>query len=430
MNYPIWEVPLLGGGLVIAGVAIVHVFISHFAIGGGLFLVLTEMKGYREGDRRIIDYVRLHSRFLVLLTLVLGALTGVGIWFTIGLVQPAGTSTLIHVFVWAWAIEWVFFGVEIAAAFVYYYGWDRLDRRTHLTVGWIYFGAAWLSLFVVNGILSFMLTPDDWLKTHHIQDGFFNASFFPSTLLRTCVAVALAGLFALVTAALLREEDLRANMIRYSARWLVPAFLLLPIGGLWYFAVIPGNARDLTLGGAPVVMVFLMLSVSLAALIFAYGVFGTAFQPRRFSLATALVLLAMGLAVVGSSEFVREAIRKPYIIYDYMYSNSIRVEDVPAIQAQGALASSKWATVKTVTPENRVQAGKQVFRLLCSSCHTVDGYNAVRPFVKDWPESYIYEQLGQLNVLKTVMPPFAGNDQERDALAAWLATLGNQEQQP
>ena len=430
MNYPIWEVPLIGGGLVIAGVAIVHVFISHFAIGGGLFLVLTEMKGYREGDRRIIDYVRLHSRFFVLLTLVLGALTGVGIWFTIGLVQPTGTSALIHVFVWAWAIEWVFFGVEIAAALVYYYGWDRLDRRTHLTVGWIYFGAAWMSLFVINGIVSFMLTPGDWLKTHNIQDGFFNASFFPSTLLRTCVAVALAGLFAFVTAALLREEDLRANMIRYSARWLVPAFLLLPIGGLWYFAVIPGDARDLALGGAPVVMVFLMLSVSLAALIFAYGVFGTALQPRRFSLATAFVLLAMGLAVVGSSEFVREAIRKPYIIHDYMYSNSIRVEDLPAIQAQGALASSKWATVKTVTTDNRIEAGKQVFRLLCSACHTVDGYNAIRPFVKDWPESYIYEQLGQLNVLKTVMPPFAGNDQERDALAAWLATLGDQEQQP
>jgi mono/diheme cytochrome c family protein len=428
MNYPVWEVPLLGGGLLIAGVAIVHVFVSHFAIGGGLFLVVTEMKGYREGDHRIIDYVRLHSRLLILLTLVVGALTGVGIWFTIGLVQPSGTSTLIHTFVWAWAIEWVFFGVEIAAAFVYYYAWDRLDRRTHVTVGWIYFGAAWISLFIINGILSFMLTPGDWLETHHIQDGFFNASFFPSTLLRTCVAVALAGLFAFITATLLRDEDLRAKMIRYSARWLVPAFLLMPIGAVWYFAVIPSNARDLVLGGAPVVLVFFMLSISLAALIFAYGTLGSVLQPRRFSLATAFVLLAMGLAVVGSSEFVREAIRKPYIIYDYMYSNSIRVEDAPTVRAQGVLASAKWTTVSEVTPENRIQAGKEVFRLLCSSCHTVDGYNAIRPFVKDWPEDYIYQQLGQLDVLKTIMPPFLGNDAEREALAAWLATLGDEEQ--
>lgn len=430
MNYPIWEVPLLGGGLLIAGVAIVHVFISHFAIGGGLFLVLTEMKGYREGDQRIIDYVRFHSRFFILLTLVLGALTGVGIWFTIALVQPAGTSALIHTFMWIWALEWVFFAVEISAAFVYYYGWDRLNRRTHLTVGWIYFGAAWVSLFLVNGIISFMLTPGDWLETRNIQDGFFNASFFPSTFLRTCVALALAGLYALATAALLRDEDLRANMIRYSARWLVPAFLLLPVGGLWYFAAIPDEARELLQAGYPVLLLFVILSVAISALIFAYGVFGATLQPRRFSLAAALVLLTLGLAVTGSSEWVREAIRKPYIIYDYMYANSIRVEDAPKVQEQGVLVSAKWAKVRTVTPENRVEAGKEVFRLLCSSCHTVDGYNPIRPFIKDWPDDYIREQLDQLHVLASIMPPFLGNESERDALAAWLATLRDQEEEP
>ena len=34
MNYPIWELP--APGLLIAAVAIVHVFIAHFAVGGGL----------------------------------------------------------------------------------------------------------------------------------------------------------------------------------------------------------------------------------------------------------------------------------------------------------------------------------------------------------------------------------------------------------
>ncbi len=425
MNYPVWEIPLLSGGLLIAAVAIVHVFISHFAIGGGLFLVLTEMKGYREGDRRILDYVRLYSRFLILLTLVAGALTGVGIWFTIGLVQPSGTSTLIHTFVWVWAIEWVFFTVEIAAAIVYYYGWNRLDRRTHLTIGWIYFGAAWISLFLINGILSFMLTPDDWLKTHHIQNAFFNASFFPSTFTRTGVVIALAGLFAFITAVLMREEDLRTNMLRYSARWLVPAFLIIPIGALWYFAVIPSVAREQVIGSAAVVQIFLLASVALSALIFIYGILGAGFQPRRFSVTTAFVLLAMGLAVVGSSEFVREAIRKPYIIYNYMYSNSIRIEDAAAVQQQGVLASAKWSTVQTVTPDNQLQAGKEVFHLVCSACHTVDGYNAIRPIVKDWPQNFIHQQLGQLDVLKPYMPPFLGNAQEQDALAAWLASLGH-----
>jgi cytochrome c553 len=429
VNYPIWELPFIGGGLLIAAVAVVHVFVSHFAVGGGLFLVLTEMKGYREGDRRIVDYVRFHTRFLILITLVFGALTGVGIWFTIGLVQPAGTSTLIHTFVWAWAIEWVFFAVEIAAAFVYFYGWERLDRRTHLTVGWIYFGAAWMSLFVVTGILSFMLTPGDWIETGEIRDGFFNPTFLPSVFLRTCVAIALAGLYALVTASLLKEEDLRANMIRYSARWLVPAFLLMPIGGLWYFLEVPELARDLIMGTTPLVLFFTVLSIALSGLIFAFAFLGGHVQPARFSLISALVILSMGLAVTGTSEWVREAVRKPYIIYDYMYSNSILVEDSARIKREGVLANSKWAAVETVTAENRQEAGEEVFKLLCSACHAKDGYNAVRPLVQDWPEDFIYQQLGQMDVLKPIMPPFLGNEEERAALAAWLASLDGEGQE-
>ena len=38
MNYPIWELPTIGGGSLIAIIAILHVFIAHLAVGGGLFL--------------------------------------------------------------------------------------------------------------------------------------------------------------------------------------------------------------------------------------------------------------------------------------------------------------------------------------------------------------------------------------------------------
>ena len=156
MNYPVWDIP--AGGLLIAAIAIVHVFVSHFAVGGGLFLVLVERRARRDNDEALLGYVRQHSRFFILLTLVFGAITGVGIWFTIGLVHPQATSSLINTFVWGWAIEWTFFVTEIAAAMVYYYGWDRLDARTHERVGWVYAVSAWLSLVVINGILSFMLT--------------------------------------------------------------------------------------------------------------------------------------------------------------------------------------------------------------------------------------------------------------------------------
>ncbi len=55
MNYPVWDLYGLGGGFWIALIATVHVFVSHFAVGGGLFLVLTELKGLREGSPAILD---------------------------------------------------------------------------------------------------------------------------------------------------------------------------------------------------------------------------------------------------------------------------------------------------------------------------------------------------------------------------------------
>jgi len=55
MNYPVWEPFMLGGGLVIGIIAIFHVFVSHFAVGGGLFLVLTERKAYRDNNPALLE---------------------------------------------------------------------------------------------------------------------------------------------------------------------------------------------------------------------------------------------------------------------------------------------------------------------------------------------------------------------------------------
>ena len=196
MNFPLWDVPLLGGGMLIGMIAIVHVFVSHFAIGGGLYLVLAERRARRDNDAAMLQVVKRHSLFFILVILVFGAVTGVGIWWTIALVHPSATSALIHTFVWAWAIEWVFFIVELIAAFIYYYGWDRMDARSHMLVGWVYFWASWLSLVVINGILTFMLTTGKWVETHSVADGYFNPTMWPSMVMRTGVCVALAGIYA------------------------------------------------------------------------------------------------------------------------------------------------------------------------------------------------------------------------------------------
>ena len=196
MNYPVWDVAF-GAGLLIAIVAILHVFVSHFAVGGGLFLVLTERKARRKNDAALLGWLKAHTKFFVLVTVVFGAISGVGIWFTIGLISPTATSNLIHIYVWGWAIEWVFFFIEITAALLYLYGWDKLEPRLHMWYGWIYFIAAYLSLVIINGIITFMLTSGSWIENHQFWRGFFNPTYFPSLAFRTAIALALAGIYAL-----------------------------------------------------------------------------------------------------------------------------------------------------------------------------------------------------------------------------------------
>ena len=82
--------------------------------------------------------------------------------------------------------------IEIVAALVYYATWDKLDRRTHVKIAWIYAGAAYLSLVIINGIVTFMLTPGQWLATGDFWDGFFNV-FGITPLQKNIEAAALLG---------------------------------------------------------------------------------------------------------------------------------------------------------------------------------------------------------------------------------------------
>ncbi len=223
MNYPVWDVPHLGSGLVIALIAIFHVMIAHFAVGGGLFLPLAEAMALENNRRDWLAFLPRHSKFFLILTGVFGAVSGVGIWFSIGLASPEGTSTLIHNFVFGWAIEWVFFLIELTTAAVYYYTWGRIPDQLHLKVGWLYAASSFATLVIINGILTFMLTPGQaWLSVAGTgrEPGlfvwaFFNPTYWPSLALRTLSCIALAGIWALVTGSRIdgaTEPQLKARL--------------------------------------------------------------------------------------------------------------------------------------------------------------------------------------------------------------------------
>src|SRR5262245_52406001 len=175
-------------GMVIGGVGIVHVFLAQFAIGGGMLLWYFERLAQHGKERDARAFVDGFFQVLVLVSFVLGALTGVAIWFTTIQVGARTIGLMIDRFHWLWATEWVCFSVEVVAGYAFVKIGRQLDAGARLRLLGLYAVASWLSLFFINGILSWQLTPG---HGDGAWAGFFNASFWPSLLYRTAVAMAL-----------------------------------------------------------------------------------------------------------------------------------------------------------------------------------------------------------------------------------------------
>jgi len=99
-------------------------------------------------------------------------------------------------------------------------------------------------------------------------------------------------------------------------------------------------------------------------------------MPKLARPATAVVLALAAFSFFGGYERLREGIRKPFLIHSYIFSNGLRVADIPDVNASGVLARSGWAGLAAV--EDPASTGRQVFRAQCASCHTIDGYLGIR----------------------------------------------------
>ena len=422
MNYPVWFLPETGGGFLIALISILHVFVSHFAVGGGLYLIYAEKKGLKENSQLILDFTKKHARFFLLVTMVFGSISGVGIWFIIALVNPAATSLLIHNFVFGWAAEWVFFTVEIAAAFVYFYMFGKMDSKTHLKVGWLYFIAAWMSLLLINGIIGVMLTPGSWSENMDFWAGFFNPGFFPSLVFRTFIALMIAACYGYLSASFTKDKDVRIAMTRFSAKWALVTLTVALLSGLWYLSVLPDQSHGLVMGKSPTIAALKPWwaggLVSLLLVMLGAGIV----RPSLNLKPVACLAMVSALLVMGGFEWTREAARRPYVINEVMYSNGIMKKDVDNLNQNGFLRTALWVQNKDVSEGNLESAGQELFMHQCYACHTLGGRN--NDIVKATSSmSYLalVSYVGKIHEVRSFMPPFVGTEQESRALAAYIA---------
>jgi len=421
--YPVNDFGPAMKGMVIGAVGILHVFLAQFAIGGGFLLCYFQWRAGRggaDGDdaRRFLDGF---FKLLVLVSFVLGALTGVAMWFTSIQVSARTIGLMVDEFHWLWAVEWCFFSVEITAGYAFYRWGPRLPDPTRMRLLVLYAGAAWGSLFWINGILSWQLTPGRWTPGA-LWTGFFNASFWPSLLFRTVVAMALAALVAILVITTFDELDRerRRALIGRAARFLAP-MAALPVLAVWYLAVIPADSRGWLLGGSVAMTMFVGIAAGASLLIGLYAGLGLLLRRLYVSGATAGLLLALAFGATAAGEFVREGARKPFTVRQTLYSNSIAPDEVATLRRLGSASLDRYPLRDAARyPTAQLALGARVVRVQCAVCHTLDGANGLVHLTRTWTAEQARMNIAQLQRTKAFMPPFAGTADEVEAVVQLL----------
>lgn len=450
MDFPIFHLDFFGDRLLIAVIAILHVFINHgLAVGLLPIVTLMEYRGYRSklaGLEEAEKWDKLAYKFMFfafIVTTTVGALTGVGIWFSAALISPASIGSLIRVFFLVWFIEWIIFVLEVMFIMIYFLTWKKSDRslqakKNHLRTGLALNIFSWLTMAMIVGILGFMMNSGVWIENRSLFSGFTNPMFLPQLAFRTPIALVLAGSIAyFLTFIYVKEKsEFKRKVLKNISTWM---FLWTPhvlAAGLYYHYMIP----DLMKTNIPVAiatqqfqewystLLYYLGAAVIVSMIFTIWV---AFKPFKVPKYAAIFPVIVILLTLGTFERVREFVRKPFVIEDYMYSNQLRLEDYEKYKRDGVLKHATYTDVTEVTEENKLIAGKNVFNITCSRCHTTQNVNSVvRKFEKllspagqPLDKKAMIDYIPVMDKGRYYMPPFPGNDKEIDALVEYILHL-------
>ena len=439
--YPIFEFPVVGGGMIIALIATFHILPCHLATGGFWITYFLERKAYAENDAGLLEFLKKFTLMVLIFCFVTGSLTGVGIWFASTIISPRAISGLIHNYVWGWATEWVFFLIEIVTIYIYYYTFGKISRKAHLRIGLLYAMAAWLSMVIITGILAFMMTPGKWAATGNFFDGFFNPTYWPQLFFRTSMMFAIAGAYAAIVASFVKDLKTRKTVIKTAGAWGLGGLLAAGVFAFWYYHKLPARTLEVIDAFA---YAKTMLHVSLGAAVVA-GIYFVILLFGAVKVLRPLVTIAMTVVIfigIGGGESVREIGRRPYLIPGYLYSNQVIAHDVETkgirsevekFTESGILTHYYFIpdSLRQVNEKNYLQAGEVIAKLECVICHSMQkkGRSSLPGLINTMGMTsaedlfYFLESLGDY----PYMPVFAGTDVERRAAAAFLSKLAGDE---
>ena len=458
-DFPIFEMPTIGLRMLMAINAIIHVFVSHGgAVGGSVVLALAAWWTNKKNDLAGYETVyRLLMVFFIITTSV-GALTGIGMWIHANIISPNAIGGLIRVFFWKWFAEWIVFNLEVIFLLFWFMTWKPKaltaeGRAKSVRFGLFYAVSSWVTMLIITAILGFMLTPNfdgqPWVDPTvypgnvNYHNALFNPTWLPGLAFRTFSSISFAAALAIMWTWLITNfskdekiRDTKERLIKFFARIMI---ITVPIGaafGYYYLLQIPEAARAMI----PTAMMTRAFSDKMDMMYTIIAGIGGAvvlttiiayFSPKRMPYIAATLMVSAFLLFWGFEERTREFIRKPFIIYNYMYANGIRVTDVPYLNKVGILKYARFVDeenkVLKADKSNILAVGHTVEQIECRACHTANGINGLQALTRGWSEAAIRNRINNLPGGGTpYMPPFTGTDAEKDALAAYIASL-NQE---
>ncbi|MFP4369355.1 MAG: c-type cytochrome [Candidatus Kapaibacterium sp.] len=446
MDFPLFHLDFIGNRMLIAVIAVTHVLINHsLAVGFLPFVTILEYIGFKErkidlGNAIRWDEMTRKIMFVgFIITTSLGAMTGVGIWLAASLVNPASIGSLIRVFYGAWFTEWIVFVLEVVFIMTYYLTWKRSNDSDNAKKKHIAFGAflslfTWLTMAIIVAILGFMMDPGSWLNDGTFLSGVMNPLYLPQLYFRTPLSMMMGGAFGLFLMLFFvkKNSPVRKRAVQFASFWLLIWSPVAFAGAYVYYLQIP----DLMVGNLPTAVATMafadwydtLLEVIIGAVTLSFVIALIGFlAPRKLPRAAMIIPILALFVFLGTFERIREFIRKPYVIGEYMYANGLRAEDYPLFKKDGLLRHATYSEIDEVREDNIIRAGEEVFRLACSRCHTVSGINSVvMKFShmagegKRLDPKFMREYIPRMHKVWYYMPEFPGNDKELEAIVKFI----------
>ncbi|MDB6079613.1 MAG: Cytochrome [Akkermansiaceae bacterium] len=440
MDFPSYYLDHLAGGRLIIGIiACIHVLINHpLAVGAYPLLTYMEWWAHRHGRKDLDELARKITFVVFIVTTTAGAMTGVGIWLSTSVFAPFGIGSLLRVFFFGWFAEWLVFISEVVLIMAWFLTWKKADtpekKRKHIRLGIILSVMSWLTMALIVAVLGFMMSPGDWNQTRAFVDAMTAPLYLPQLAFRTAFALMTGALFVWFATFFFtkgKDNPTRTWVVARLSHVTMTSLIFLLMFGIWYWLRIPQEMKAnsavalLSQDFAQWHSKFLTL-LGWTAGVFCVIALGGMTAPRLIPRWALLIPTFLGIWLLSHFERAREFMRKPWVIGNYLYSNGIRKDEVAFLQHEGILKYATYVKYRTVTSDNKIEAGRDVFMLACSRCHSTTGLNGVvEKFTRmygpdEWNAAAMKGFLGSMHQTSTFMPPFPGNDAEKDALVAFL----------